>query len=82
VIQIALSFIGIKVGETDRVEIDEEDATDSCPGPWEDERVPQGGFDPRISAEGCVSGGLKRLLGPIRQFTVTDLSTKHKLFLP
>jgi hypothetical protein len=39
-IQIALSFIGIEVDETDRVDIAEEDTVDYCAGPWEDKRVP------------------------------------------
>jgi hypothetical protein len=44
-IQIALSFIGVKLDETDKVDIEKEDATDSGAGPWEDKRVPKGGVD-------------------------------------
>jgi hypothetical protein len=39
-IQITLSFIGIKVDETDRIDIEEKDATDDGAGSWEDKRVP------------------------------------------
>jgi hypothetical protein len=39
-VQIALSFIGVKLAETDRVDVEEEDTTDTSAGPWEDKRVP------------------------------------------
>ena len=39
-IQIALGFIGIEVAETDRVNIEEENAADRFAGPWEEKWVP------------------------------------------
>jgi hypothetical protein len=39
-IQIALRFIGVKVGEADRVNVQEEDPADKSAGLWEDIRVP------------------------------------------
>jgi hypothetical protein len=39
-IQIALRFIGVKVGEADRVDAQEEAPADMSAGLWEDIRVP------------------------------------------
>ncbi len=39
-IQIAFGFIGVELGETDRIDIEEQDAADGSAGPWEDKRVP------------------------------------------
>jgi len=38
-IQIALSFIGVELNETGRVNVEKEDALDNGAGPWEDKRV-------------------------------------------
>jgi hypothetical protein len=39
-IQIALRFIGVKVDETDRIDVEEKEAADDGSGSWEDKRVP------------------------------------------
>jgi hypothetical protein len=39
-IQIALRFIGVKVGEANEVDVEEKDAADAGAGLWEDERIP------------------------------------------
>jgi hypothetical protein len=39
-IQIALSFIGIKLDETDQIDVEEKGTADNGAGSWEDERVP------------------------------------------
>jgi hypothetical protein len=39
-IQIALSFIGVKLDKTDRIDVEEKDAADDGASSGEDERVP------------------------------------------
>jgi hypothetical protein len=39
-IQIALSFIGVKCGETDQVDVEEKDTADGGSWSWEDKRIP------------------------------------------
>jgi hypothetical protein len=50
-IQIAFGFVSIEMGETIRVDIEEEDTADNSTGPWEDKRIPSGGVDPLKAAE-------------------------------
>jgi len=39
-IQIALNFIGVKLDQTDQIDVEEKDTADYGAGSWEDERVP------------------------------------------
>jgi hypothetical protein len=39
-IQIALSFIGVKFGETDDVDVEEKDTADGGSWSWEDKWIP------------------------------------------
>ena len=53
-IQITFSFVRIKICQADGIDIAEEEAMNYCTGPWEDKRIPQGGFDPLKSTERCI----------------------------
>jgi hypothetical protein len=50
-IQVALSFIGVKVDETGRIDMQEKGTADNSAGFGENERVPEGGMDALIAAE-------------------------------
>jgi hypothetical protein len=44
-IQIALSFIGVKLDEADQIDVEEQDTMDDGADFWTDKRVPEGGVD-------------------------------------